>query len=514
MYKKYCIGTALLLLFPACINGFAQNPGDNLFGSSQVHTIYINFSQTGYWDSLTNYYTQDKYLKGDITIDGTTVTNVGVKFKGNSSYNNPSDKKSFKIDFNEFVSGQKYDELKKINLNNGFKDPTFMREKLALDFCNEKGIPAPRCTYTNVYINNQLWGLYTIVEEVNKTFLKQRFNDNDGNLFKGDPTGDLKWLGSTPSLYYSKYELETNETQNDWSDLVHFIDKINNTSSASFRDSLDAVFNTEEYIRAWAAMSLFMNLDSYMGSGHNYYVYHDSTSGKFRWVVWDVNEAFGNFQMQMTVSQLESLSPFYVPSPQTNRPLNMKMVQDNYYKGYLAYVICEYIKNGFTPNDVYPKIDSLANLIRPHVYADPKKTYTNQQFEDNINNNINTSGPMGGSTTPGLKSFLVNRRNALLNEMFSYGCYVGTQEASLSNEIKAYPNPFDESIVITGIALGEEVIIKLYSVLGSEVASAVKQGATELRLDLSSYGLSPGVYLLEVTTGGKKQVIRLVRSRE
>ena len=481
----------------------AQGPGDNLFGAPVVHEIYINFPQTGYWDSLTGYFTQDKYLKCDITIDGTTVTNIGAKFKGNSSYNNPSDKKSFKIDFNEFVSGQKFDDLKKLNLNNGFKDPSFMREKLMLDFCISKGIPAPRCAYANVYLNNQLWGLYTVIEEVNKTFLDTWFGDNDGNLFKGDPSGDLMWLGANESSYYNKYELETNETQNIWSDLVHLIDELNNTPAAQFKDSLDVVFHTNDYIHAWAASSLFANLDSYMGSGHNYFVYHDSLTNKFRWIVWDVNEAFGNFNMGLTVTQLEQLSVFHIPMPQTNRPLNLKMVQNNYYKGYLAYAVCEYIHNGFTTTELYPKIDSIANVIRPHVYADPKKSYTNQQFETNINSN---SGP-----TPGLKSFIANRRSAVINELFSYGCFVGTSEETSDAGIKAYPNPFTGQVIIQGDLSGQTVELKLYSILGTEVAWASVKGSHETRFDVSSAKLPAGVYFLEISTVAGRKVVQLTK---
>jgi hypothetical protein len=487
-------------------SALAQNPGDSLFGSSAVHNIYFTFSQANFWDSLTAYYTQDKYLKCDMTIDGTTVTNIGLKLKGNSSYNNPSDKKSFKVDLNEFVSAQKYDGLKKFNLNNGFKDPTFMREKVMLDFCNSKNIPSPRCTYANVYLNNQPWGLYMIVEEVNKTFLKTWFNDNDGNLFKGDPTGDLKWLGANESSYYTKYELETNETQNIWSDLVHLIDEINNTPPSEYRDSMDAVLHTQEYIQAWAATNLFANLDSYMGSGHNYFVYHDSTTNKFRWIVWDVNEAFGNFSMNLTIQQLEQLSLFHVPSPQTNRPLNMKMVQDPYYKGYLAFVACEYIRNGFTTTEINAKIDSIANVIRPHVYADPKKFFTNQQFESNINTNM--------GNIPGLKPFIANRRTALINELFSYGCYVGVEETGGNGGISVYPNPFNGSIVIRGSFGAETIQLKLYSMLGQEVAAASLAGSSELELDLSGKELPAGVYFLEVSSFSWSRTLRLVKTKE
>ncbi len=289
---------------------FAQNPGDNLFLSPTIHTVKIYFSQPGWYDSLIAYKPLDIKMLGNVEIDGYHIDSVGIQFKGNSSFNVPAKKKSWKIDFNEFVSGQKFDGVKAINLNNGFKDPTFLREKVALDFCQKNGIPAPRCSYANVYVNDTLWGFYTMVEQVDKTFLKNWFGENNGNLFKGDPQGSLQWYGSSPTSYYSKYELKTNETINDWNDLVHLINVINNTPTAQFYDSLESTLNTTNAIKAWAFDILFANLDSYRGSGHNYYVYHNLLTNKFEWIGWDVNEAFGNFNMGMNVSQLENYEYF------------------------------------------------------------------------------------------------------------------------------------------------------------------------------------------------------------
>lgn len=411
--------SSLLLLFSFSI-ATAQNEGDSIFSAPQVHDVYMTFVQPNYWDSLTNYYTIDKYLKGNIVFDGTAYNDVGIKFKGNSSYSNPSDKKSFKVDMNEFVSGQDVNGLKKFNLNNGFKDPTFLREKMALDFCQEHGLAAPRCAYARVYINGTYWGLYMFVEEMdNGTFLKQHYNNKQGNMFKGDPSGDLKWLGSTPSLYYSKYELKTNETVNDWSDLVEFIDKINNSGSFTY-DSLETILNTTDFIKHWAVSNMFVNLDSYIGSGHNYFIYHDTLSDKFEWLTWDVNEAFGNFQMGMTITQLKNLSMFWVSSPAANRPLIQKMLANSTYKDLLKNTICDWIQYDFSNAKLDAKIDSLANAIRTDVYADTKKFYTNTQFEDNLTMDINVTGSPGLSTIMGLKPFITARRNALATERLQH----------------------------------------------------------------------------------------------
>jgi spore coat protein CotH len=435
-------------------------------------------------------------MKCDVVFDGTSLPLCGVKFKGNSSYNNPSDKKSFKVDFDAYINNQKYDGIKKINLNNGFKDPSFMREKLMLDFLNEQGLYAPRCSYANLYINGTLWGLYMVVEEINKKYLENTFGDDKGNLFKGDPSGDLKWLGPNASSYYSKYELKTNESINNWSDLVDFINTINNSSPATLQSNLDNIFNTDNYIKTWAIHGIFANLDSYMGSGHNYFIYHDSLTNKFQWITWDVNEAFGNFNMGMSISQLEGLSMFYIPNPTSNRPLNKNMLDVTSYKNKLVDAYCYYLNNGFDIWTLEPKIDSIANAIRPHVYADNKKFFSNQQFEDNIENNINVPGNPGGSNIPGIKSFITNRRIQLSQQLSSWFCTLSlTNHLVNKTAFFAYPNPAENTLYLNSInpSLNFEII----DITGKIVYSGKYPQNTGI--DISD--LQPSIYFIRTATG-------------
>ena len=158
---------------------FSQNPGDTIFSSSQIHNINITFSQPDFWDSLMHYKQHaDSFnlstqsMMGNIYVDGTLIDSVGVTLKGNSSYGYPGRKKSIKVVFNQYIKGKKLEGLTLINFNNNTLDPTMMREKLLLDFMNKKGLPAPRCTYAKVSYNGQYVGLYKMIEQVDKEFIK------------------------------------------------------------------------------------------------------------------------------------------------------------------------------------------------------------------------------------------------------------------------------------------------------------------------------------------------------
>ncbi|MEO8146377.1 MAG: CotH kinase family protein [Bacteroidia bacterium] len=471
---------------------FAQSPystdGDNTFNSNAIHTVNLYFTDPNFWDSLMAYHATDECYLGAVDIDGTYFDSVCVQLKGNSSFNSlPGVKKSIKIQFDEYVS-QKFDGLKTINLNNSFKDPTMMREKLMNDFLNAHGIPAPRCTYANVYINGTLWGFYAICEQVNKTFLTYRFGDNDGNLFKGDPHGDLKWKGSSASLYYNDYELKTNETLNDWSDLVHLLDELNNTPTANFHDSLETVLNTDFAIKAWAANNMFVNLDSYLGSGHNYYIYHDTITNKFNWIAWDVNEAFGNFNMGMSLTQIKNLSLTYISSPATSRPLINKMLQNVPYKtAYLDYLY-QWIAYDFSPAYFYPKIDSIANVIRPYVYADPNKQFTNANFDFNIDHDM--------GNIPGLKDFITDRSASIIQQLVA----LGYTSAGISNQfnplINIYPNPVTDNIIISNLDVKKNYTISLMDITGKKLISV--QSSNNTQLIISRKNIASGIYVIEI----------------
>lgn len=486
-----------LLQLALCLGAlYAQNEGDSLFNPPVIHTVKFYFSQPNWYDSLVYYKPLDIKMRGDVEIDGVYISNVGVQFKGNSSFNNPSQKKSWKIDFNEFVSGQKYNGLKVINLNNAFKDPSFLREKLALDFCNENGIPAPRCTYANVYVNDVLWGFYTLVEQVNTTFLKRWFNENNGNLFKGDPQGSLQWYGSNPSSYYSKYELKTNETLNDWSDLVHLIDVINNKPSGQFYDSLESVLTSSLAIKAWAFNILFANLDSYQGSGHNYYIYHDLFNNKFGWITWDVNEAFGNFNQGMSISQLENLDIFYIPAPASGRPLTNKMLQNTSYKNQYINELCGLL-NYFDTTLLYRKIDSLSNIIRPHVYADTKKFYSNADFENNINNDLTGAGNPPFNI-PGIKKFILNRRNSVESQLAANGCLLSVNENLGDYRFAVFPNPADLVIKITmdKSVIQNYIHLELKDITGRVIKTIDFNGVNTENIEITVDDLNEGMYFL------------------
>lgn len=505
-----------LALFPMALCG--QIDGDNIFSVDQVIAIDLAFPQNNFWSLLEANYAADEneYIAAHLTLTDVSGTHamdsVGVRLKGNSSHMHPGDKKSFKIDFNKYISGQNYDGLKKLNFSNGFKDPTCMREKLFFDVCREVGVSAPRANFAEVTFNGEPWGFYTVVEQIDDQFLDWNIQEDSGNLFKagdnfggGGPGGgggggaeaNLVHYGDDQALYEERYELKSNEDTNDWSDLVSFLDFVNNTTTEAFAAGIDFRMDVDGFLRSAALDMLFSNLDTYSGSARNYYIYHNMDTNMWQWIKWDGNEAFGSYTNG--AGNMETLAIDYSDTP---RPLLENMLgHPDLYSRYIEHV-CDLVDHVFNETHMQAQIDATAELIAPFVYADSHKMYSNNDFDTNLSDNlISGGGPggggPGGGTTYGLKSFVTNRASYVLTQM---ECPTSEVADLAPSGFTVYPNPATESIHVQ-LAPWSTADVRLINLVGQvlHTKSATSSGLVQFELgDLPS-----GTYVVEIVETGQ-----------
>ncbi|WP_160168183.1 CotH kinase family protein [Rhodopirellula sallentina] len=418
------------------------------FDDTYVHEIYITFEDDDWYDTLYDSHANDPddpYFEASFVGDGIELDQVGVRFKGNSSFDGTGVKKSIKIDFDEYDEDNDdltFQGLKKLNLNNNYNDPTMLREKLFYDYASNFVEGVGRAVHTKVYINGEYYGLYTAVEQIDKTFVQSRFSDDeDGNLYKGtasddalleDPQADfgsdLTYLGTDQADYEEFYELKTNETANDYTDLIEFIDVLNNAPSGELADAIEPLLDVDDTLASLALNNLFVNLDSYIGAAHNYYLYDRDDTGEFTHVFWDVNESFGTFtQFVDRFQDPVEIDPFWLPTgtvmgpPGTPvedepRPLAENLwAIDDYSTDYLR-DLAEMLEEGFDVTSATARINELADLIRTDVTADPNKQYTTAQFEQNLTTDVSD----GMRTIYGLTSFIEDRSTYLTSVLATY----------------------------------------------------------------------------------------------
>ena len=255
-----------------CSSLHAQK-GNSLFDPTYVHEIRLYFFEDQFFenmDSLWDVHHEASginvpYTKALIQIDGNWLDTTGIRIKGLSSYYKAnSKKKPFKVDFNEFIDGQEYDGIKKFNLHNGACDPGMLRDFLAYDVLRKAGVPAPRVSHCRLYFNDEFWGVYSIIEQIDKTFLKNNFANDKGTLIKNTGWDELKWKGPDIAPYLEDYEMKTNEVEGDWTDFLNFVNVFTHISDAEFPASIHQVFDVDLFLHVMAVDVMTNNWDSYI----------------------------------------------------------------------------------------------------------------------------------------------------------------------------------------------------------------------------------------------------------
>ncbi len=176
-----------------------------LFDTSEIMTVNIIMDEEQ-WQELLDNAISEKYYACDVEINGETISNVGIRTKGNTSLssiaNDPdTDRYSFKIKFDEYVDGQTCMGLDKLVLNNNFADATNRKEALVYDMFQYLGADASLYNYAKISVNGEYWGTYLALEAVEDSFKLRNYGVSDGNLYKPETMGmgnDQKEEGEKP----------------------------------------------------------------------------------------------------------------------------------------------------------------------------------------------------------------------------------------------------------------------------------------------------------------------------
>lgn len=160
---------------------------DKLFDTSQVHTLDIVMDD---WEGFCQTAAAEQYSPCTVVIDGEKHSNVGIRAKGNTSltaveqYGN--DRYSFKVEFDQYDDGKSYHGLDKLSLNNLISDNTYMKDYICYTMMRDMGVSSPLCSFVNITVNGEDWGLYLAVEGVEESFLQRNYGADYGELYKPD----------------------------------------------------------------------------------------------------------------------------------------------------------------------------------------------------------------------------------------------------------------------------------------------------------------------------------------
>jgi len=441
-----------LLLIPSLLLSAQMMKAQSLYDINTIQQIRIHFNQSN-WDYQmdTSKDGSEGYIVAEwIELNGEIFDSVGVKYKGNSTYDASRAKNPLHISLDEYKE-QSYGEYTDIKLSNQLGDPSLIREALAYQVLGNY-MDCPKSNYAEVYINDTLVGLFSSAESIGKKFCSDHFYSSKNTFVKCNPKvtstnfrSNLEYLGPDSSDYDVRYDMQSDIG---WNDLVALCDSLTNNQS-----SFSNVMDVDRVIWMIAFNNVLVNLDSYSGAfAQNHYIYLDNT-GHYDPVVWDLNMAFGGFPHTGTqglgmgtldTTAMQTLSPMLHASDNDWPLINNIMNNPQYRRMYFAHL--RTITEEFFANGNYlTSALQLQNIIDAAVQSDPNNFFTYADFQAGMNQDVLVSS----NYVPGISNLMEARVN-YLHSLAEYNLVPpAVSNIQLTDTLPGYQQTFSVNATVT-----------------------------------------------------------------
>ena len=289
----------LLAFTPAKASG--QTTAD-LFNNPTLQRVDLELHSAD-WAKLRENFLTNTFYPADMTWNGQTVRNVGIRSRGRGSRS--SNKPGLKIDFDRYSTNQKFLGLKSLVLDNLTQDPSGIHEAVSMRFYERLGIPTPRETHVRLYVRGEYIGVYALVEAVDKDFLARIYGSigedvqNDGWLYEFVWQEDWRFtdFGTELAPYKLRFDATTHESKTDeekYRPIQELVTLANQTPVERFAEVMAPRFDIAGFIRFVAAQAYLGDTDGFLGSFgiNNFYLYRLENQIKHVIIAWDTDNTF------------------------------------------------------------------------------------------------------------------------------------------------------------------------------------------------------------------------------
>jgi hypothetical protein len=271
-------------------------PAVPLYEPAVLRTIFLEFENEDWEAEMTDFHGTDVDVPAMLTVDGKKYPNVGVRFRGMSSYMMipPGSKRSMNIALDLADGKQRLYGHKTLNLLNSHEDPTFLHTILYFQVARNY-LPAPKANAVKLVVNGESWGVYVSAEQFSPEFLKEWFPNSKGTRWKvpGSPRGGggLTYLGDNIEDYKRRYEIKSKDEPKAWKALVKLCRILNQTPPDKLEEALTPLLDIDKALWFLAMDDVFCNGDGYWVRDSDYAIFLDD-KGKFHIIPHDANETF------------------------------------------------------------------------------------------------------------------------------------------------------------------------------------------------------------------------------
>lgn len=400
-------GTPGPRLSPNDVKSFGSVP---LYDPTTLRTVFLQFEHDDWEQELAAFWHTDVEVPATVIVDGKTLRDVGMSFRGNNSFTAVPDglKRSLSLSLDAVHADQQVLGYRTLHLLNSNQDPTFLRSVLFLDVARDY-MPALKANFARVVINGESWGIYTNQESFSKDFVQEAFKTTGGTRWKSPNNsvgGGLSYLGDDPALYRRWYEMKGKDDPTAWAALVHACKVLNETPPERLEQALAASLDVDGVLRFLALDIALVNNDGYWNDGSDFNLYLDPT-GRFHPTFHDINEGFRTGGRAGGAAQPDPLSVLDDP----NKALRQKLLAVPALRTrYLTYV-GDIAEKWLDWNRLGPIVERYQKLIADDVAVDTRKLDSIEAFTTGVYGPAGTTAPSPST----IKGFADQRRAALLS---------------------------------------------------------------------------------------------------
>ena len=358
----------------------AEPTSADVFDDRVVHELRLSMHAAD-WSRLQARYLENTFYPADLSWDGHVIRNVGVRSRGSGSRD--PHKPGLRVTFDEYVSDQTFAGLKGLALDNFRQDPSMVKESVSMALFTRLGLVAPRVAHARLYVNGEYWGVYGVIEPIDKRFLRRTIGEDRGYLYEFEWSGayHFEWLGADPARYAQMFEAETREDEPPpqlFSTLIQMIQATTRESTHRWEATMGRYFDFQHLLTYAAVESFLSDHDGLAGDwgSNNFYLYRFADSDRFQFLPWDKDVNFREIDRDVfagvedhhllrTAMEFPRLQQIYREA--LRRCAAVASATDGHADGWLVREVARH-----------------ANQVRASVHADTRKAFSNDRFEQEV----------------------------------------------------------------------------------------------------------------------------------
>ncbi|MGN0779691.1 MAG: CotH kinase family protein [Aristaeellaceae bacterium] len=307
---------------------------------------------------------------------GETVPNVTVQVRGQTSSTSTS--KNYKIRIK--AGKEAYNGQRTLALNKHVTDPFRFLNKMCYDLLADiPQLVSARTQFVHLYVRDTTaggsgdyvdYGLYTMVEQINRTYLKNHGLDDRGKLYK---VNMFEWLPYDEIMAVGDdYDEEAFESYleikglDDHADLRSVLTKLQNYS-IPITKIMDEHFDAEN-ICYWMAFQILIG--NYDAGSRNAYLYSPLNAQKWYFISWDMDASFRRHYFEH-IGYQEGQSWEQGMTQYVGLTLINRMMKEECYRQQLDDAVHDLMATALHPDSIAQRVKTYSAVVKQDIYQNP-----------------------------------------------------------------------------------------------------------------------------------------------